>query len=172
AELPSPASKPLHDIVPGDWIMVKVLSTRKRNGWKGPHQVLQASHTSVMIAEGATWLDTSQFKSLLNNSSSRPGSWRGTLLLMGGLGKGERGEEEERERRGEERKERKRKRKRKRRGEERRGRKRREERKRKLRGGEGEGGRGRGRGEERRGEESRRRGEERRGERTNHDPVG
>ncbi|TWW68456.1 hypothetical protein D4764_19G0002540 [Takifugu flavidus] len=50
--------------------MVKVLSTRKRNGWKGPHQVLQASHTSVMIAEGATWLDTSQFKSLLNNSSS------------------------------------------------------------------------------------------------------
>ncbi|TWW71704.1 hypothetical protein D4764_16G0002010 [Takifugu flavidus] len=38
AEVPSPASKPLHDIVPGDWIMVKVLSTRKRNGWKGPHQ--------------------------------------------------------------------------------------------------------------------------------------
>uniref|UniRef100_A0A674P066 HSF-type DNA-binding domain-containing protein n=2 Tax=Takifugu rubripes TaxID=31033 RepID=A0A674P066_TAKRU len=70
AEVRSPASEPLHDIVPGDWIMVKVLSTRKRNGWKGPHQVLQASHTSVMIAEGATWLDTSQFKSLLNNSSS------------------------------------------------------------------------------------------------------
>ncbi|CAF88293.1 unnamed protein product, partial [Tetraodon nigroviridis] len=63
-ELPPPPSEPLHDLRPGDWIMVKKLNNgrKKRLIWDGPHQVLQSSNSGVMIAEGATWLDTSEFK--------------------------------------------------------------------------------------------------------------
>lgn len=66
-ELPSPPSEPLHDLGPGDWIMVKNLGNKRKKQcrWVGPHQVLQTSNRAVMIAEGATWLDTSEFKRAL-----------------------------------------------------------------------------------------------------------
>ena len=49
--LPTPASGPLHDLKPGNWVVVKDLrweSWRHRR-WTGPYQILLTTHTAVKV---------------------------------------------------------------------------------------------------------------------------
>ncbi|KAK1785830.1 hypothetical protein P4O66_003207 [Electrophorus voltai] len=58
AVLPSPADKHLHDIAPGNWVLVKDLRRKQWNQarWTGPHQVLLTTQTAVKIEGRGTWV--------------------------------------------------------------------------------------------------------------------
>ncbi|XP_043089997.1 uncharacterized protein LOC122340438 [Puntigrus tetrazona] len=62
--LPKPAEGFLHDIRPGDFVVVKDFRRKhwKSRRWNGPFQVLLITHTAVKVAERATWIHASHCK--------------------------------------------------------------------------------------------------------------
>ena len=61
AALPKPAEGKLHDLEPGDYIVVRDLRRKnwKARRWNGPFQVLLVTETAVKVAERATWIHAS-----------------------------------------------------------------------------------------------------------------
>ncbi|KAI4903074.1 hypothetical protein NFI96_020045, partial [Prochilodus magdalenae] len=59
--LPSPATGPLHDLKPGDWVVVKDFRRTRWNKprWTGPFQVQLPTHSAVKVSGRVTWVHTS-----------------------------------------------------------------------------------------------------------------
>ena len=64
AALPVPAQQRLHDLQPGDYVLVKCFKRKnwQSKRWQGPFQVLLTTKTAVKIAERATWVHASHCK--------------------------------------------------------------------------------------------------------------
>ncbi|XP_060941493.1 protein NYNRIN-like [Limanda limanda] len=62
--LPKSIDGELHDLKPGDWIVVKDLRRKswRARRWNGPYQVLLTTQTAVKVAERATWVHASHCK--------------------------------------------------------------------------------------------------------------
>ncbi|XP_044039462.1 uncharacterized protein LOC122869991 isoform X3 [Siniperca chuatsi] len=62
--IPKAAERKLHDLEPGDWIMVK--DFRRKNWrarrWNGPYQILLTTETAVKVGERATWIHATHCK--------------------------------------------------------------------------------------------------------------
>ena len=86
--------KQLHDLQPGDWIVVKDYRRRTWNSprWLGPFQVLLITSSAVKVAERATWIHASHCRRappLTPTVISDPtGSWEGHLDLRQPLQRG------------------------------------------------------------------------------------
>ncbi|XP_049425162.1 uncharacterized protein LOC125884304 [Epinephelus fuscoguttatus] len=61
AALPKPAEGKLHNLNPGDYVVVRDLRRKnwKARRWNGPFQVLLVTETAVKVAERATWIHAS-----------------------------------------------------------------------------------------------------------------
>ncbi|KAJ8333627.1 hypothetical protein SKAU_G00416350 [Synaphobranchus kaupii] len=61
AALPEPASGPLHDLQPGDWVVIKDFRRKKwhQARWRGPFQVLLTMPTAVRVEGRASWVHAS-----------------------------------------------------------------------------------------------------------------
>lgn len=72
--LPLTASTPLHDIQPGDFVLIKNCRRKnwKHRRWLGPFQVLLVTHTAVKVAERATWVHATHCKRL-SHLTKKPG---------------------------------------------------------------------------------------------------
>ena len=57
AALPVPASGPLHDLQPGDWVVIKDFRRKKwhQPRWRGPYQVLLTTPTAVRVEGHTSW---------------------------------------------------------------------------------------------------------------------
>lgn len=64
AALPSPVDQQLHQLQPGEYVVVKDLRRTRWNQkrWQGPFQVLLVTQTAVKVAERATGIHTSDCK--------------------------------------------------------------------------------------------------------------
>ena len=64
--LPTPAAGPLHDLKPGNWIVVKDLRWKSWHSkrWTGPFQVLLTTQTAVKVAERDTWIHANHCKKI------------------------------------------------------------------------------------------------------------
>ncbi|XP_036974009.1 uncharacterized protein LOC119030483 isoform X2 [Acanthopagrus latus] len=62
--LPAPAAHKLHDLEPGDWVVIRDLRRKnwRARRWNGPFQVLLTTETAVKITERATWVHASHCK--------------------------------------------------------------------------------------------------------------
>ncbi|XP_044071330.1 uncharacterized protein LOC122884903 isoform X3 [Siniperca chuatsi] len=62
--IPKAAERKLHDLEPGDWIVVK--DFRQKNWracrWNGPYQILLTTETTVKVAERAMWIHATHCK--------------------------------------------------------------------------------------------------------------
>ncbi|KAF3689806.1 Retrovirus-related Pol polyprotein Reverse transcriptase [Channa argus] len=66
AALSTPADTNLHNLKPGDWVLIK---DHRRKHWRqrrftGPHQVLLTSSTAVKVEGHATWVHASHCKKI------------------------------------------------------------------------------------------------------------
>ncbi|XP_029694708.1 uncharacterized protein isoform X2 [Takifugu rubripes] len=61
AALPTPAEEQLHNLKPGDYVVVKDFRRTRWNQkqWKGPFQILLVTQTAIKVAERATWIHAS-----------------------------------------------------------------------------------------------------------------
>ncbi|KAF7648342.1 hypothetical protein LDENG_00158280 [Lucifuga dentata] len=59
--LPQPKEGRLHDLEPGDWVVVKDFRRKswKQPRWLGPYQILLITESAVKVAERATWIHAS-----------------------------------------------------------------------------------------------------------------
>ncbi|KAJ8358672.1 hypothetical protein SKAU_G00151970 [Synaphobranchus kaupii] len=64
AALPDPASGPLHDLQPGDWVVIKDFRRKKwhQARWRGPFQILLTMPTAVRVEGHASWVHASHCK--------------------------------------------------------------------------------------------------------------
>ncbi|KAJ8332358.1 hypothetical protein SKAU_G00426510 [Synaphobranchus kaupii] len=64
AALPDPASGPLHDLQPGDWVVIKDFRRKKwhQARWRGPFQILLTTPTAVRVEGRASWVHASHCK--------------------------------------------------------------------------------------------------------------
>ncbi|TWW66943.1 hypothetical protein D4764_20G0009750 [Takifugu flavidus] len=64
AALPTPAEEQLHNLKPGDYVVLKDFRRTRWNQkrWQGPFQILLVTQTAVKVAERATWIHASHCK--------------------------------------------------------------------------------------------------------------
>lgn len=64
AALSAAADRPLHQLKPGDWVLVRNFRRKqlKSRQWQGPFQILLTTHAAVKVAERAMWVHATHCK--------------------------------------------------------------------------------------------------------------
>ncbi|KAF7643532.1 hypothetical protein LDENG_00237790 [Lucifuga dentata] len=64
AVLPEPKEEPLHDLKPGDWVVIKDFRRKHWNSprWLGPFQVLLTTATAIKTEGRTTWVHTTHVR--------------------------------------------------------------------------------------------------------------
>lgn len=62
--LSAAADRPLHQLKPGDWVLVRNFRKKqlKSRRWQGPFQILLTTHTAGKVAERAMWVHATHCK--------------------------------------------------------------------------------------------------------------
>lgn len=68
------AKEPLHQLQPGDWVVIRDLKRKhwKQKRWTGPHLILLVTHTAVKVEGRGTWVHASHCRKLPSCGSDQP----------------------------------------------------------------------------------------------------